>query len=206
MEVITLVKNSANIESILDFYFGIDLLAVKGRKTKLICCPFHGEKTASFAVTPSLNAFNCFGCGRKGDIINLVAELKNVSHGRAAFIIAKDFGLITDVNDSVQKKIKQQLIDKEQKQEFKLKEQQMFNLLLDFKDMLNNSISKIQTEQDLEKRGSLYHLRTHIEMLIDLMLETHETDQQRISNFIYIGEFIGKWIFPILDKKSKELN
>lgn len=205
MEVIALVKSSIDIETVLDHYFGVNLSAVRGSKTKHINCLFHDERTPSMAVTSSLNSFNCFSCGRKGDILNLVGELKNISPTRAAFIIAEDFGLITDVNPVVQKKIKQQVIAKEQEQEFKLKEKQMFNLLLDFRDMLNISLKKIRTEQDLEKCGSLYHLRTHTDMLMDLMLGTRETDHgQRIDNFIYIGEWIGKMVLPILNKKCAQ--
>ena len=42
-------------------------------------CPFHGEKTASFSVSPGKQIFYCFGCGKAGDSIRFLMEYENLS-------------------------------------------------------------------------------------------------------------------------------
>lgn len=37
-------------------------------------CPFHKERTASFLVDPTRQIWHCFGCGRGGDVIQLLCD------------------------------------------------------------------------------------------------------------------------------------
>jgi len=46
-------------------------------------CPFHGEKTPSFVVSPSKQIYHCFGCGVGGDSIKFVMELEKLSYPEA---------------------------------------------------------------------------------------------------------------------------
>lgn len=47
------------------------------------CCPFHGEKTPSFVVSPSKQIYHCFGCGAGGDGIKFVMEFEKLSYPEA---------------------------------------------------------------------------------------------------------------------------
>lgn len=45
----------------------------------LTCCPFHGEKTASFTIFTEDNHFYCFGCHVGGDAIDFIMKKKNTN-------------------------------------------------------------------------------------------------------------------------------
>lgn len=57
------------------------------------CCPFHGEKTPSFTVTPGKNLFHCFGCHVGGDVFNFVMKIENLSFPEATKFLANKYGI-----------------------------------------------------------------------------------------------------------------
>lgn len=56
-------------------------------------CPFHGEKTPSFAVSPEKHIFHCFGCGKGGGVIRFLMEIENLSFIEAVRKLAARAGL-----------------------------------------------------------------------------------------------------------------
>jgi len=70
----------------------VDIVAVIGQHVQLRkagrnwkgLCPFHGEKTPSFNVSPDKGFFYCFGCHKKGDAFTFVMEYEGKSFGEAA--------------------------------------------------------------------------------------------------------------------------
>lgn len=53
----------------------------------MMYCPFHAEQTPSCNVNSVHGAFYCFGCGAKGDVFDLVAEIEHVDPMQAGMII-----------------------------------------------------------------------------------------------------------------------
>ena len=57
----------------------------------MACCPFHNDRHPSLKLNEDY--FFCFGCGAKGDVIDLVARLFDLTSLQAAQKLAADFGL-----------------------------------------------------------------------------------------------------------------
>ena len=57
------------------------------------CCPFHGEKTPSFFVSPAKQFYHCFGCGAHGTAVTFLMEHDNLSFPEAIEELARQAGM-----------------------------------------------------------------------------------------------------------------
>jgi len=88
--------DNASIESLKN---SIDIVDVIGNFIELrkaganykANCPFHGEKTPSFVVSPSKQIYHCFGCGVGGDSIKFVMEMEKLTYPEAIEKLASMF-------------------------------------------------------------------------------------------------------------------
>ncbi|HRP70163.1 MAG TPA: CHC2 zinc finger domain-containing protein, partial [Turneriella sp.] len=56
-------------------------------------CPFHGEKTPSFSVSPQKGIYKCFGCGAGGNVITFAKEYNKLSFPEALKLLAEFAGV-----------------------------------------------------------------------------------------------------------------
>ena len=78
------LKQRSDIVEVIRSYVAVDR---KGGNY-WACCPFHHEKTPSFAVNESEQFYHCFGCQESGDVIKFVQEIESTDFMGAVRILA----------------------------------------------------------------------------------------------------------------------
>ena len=76
-------------------------------KTYWACCPFHHEKTPSFAINEIEQYYHCYGCGESGDVIKFIEKYENLSFMEAVKYLADSVGLKMPEFESSAQDIKQ---------------------------------------------------------------------------------------------------
>jgi DNA primase len=79
----------------------LDIIEVVGRHLPLkkggvnyfACCPFHGESTPSFSVSPAKQFYHCFGCSAHGNAIDFVMNHLGLSFVEAVHDLARFAGM-----------------------------------------------------------------------------------------------------------------
>ena len=71
-------------------------------------CPFHGEKTPSFSVTPDKGMFYCFGCNKGGGVINFISQIEGLDYGDSVRYLAKRCGMAVPEDEQYQSRYHQQ--------------------------------------------------------------------------------------------------
>lgn len=72
----------------------------KGGANYMGLCPFHGEKSPSFSVSPTKQFFHCFGCGKNGNAIGFLMEHGGMSFIEAVKDLAQSYGLQVPEDDA----------------------------------------------------------------------------------------------------------
>ena len=71
-------------------------------------CPFHGEKTPSFSVSPDKGIYYCFGCHKGGSVINFEMEIEGLSYPDAVRALAKRAGMTVPEDEQYQSRYRRQ--------------------------------------------------------------------------------------------------
>jgi DNA primase len=88
-ETIDRILETARVEEVVG-----DFVHLKKRGTSMIgLCPFHGEKSPSFHVSPSKGIYKCFGCGKGGDSVRFIMEHEKYSYPEALKYVARKYNI-----------------------------------------------------------------------------------------------------------------
>src|ERR1700693_5738153 len=83
------VKQQADIVRVIGEYVRLK----KSGQNFTGLCPFHQEKSPSFAVHPVKQIYHCFGCGVGGDVFKFVMELEKSTFPEAVRTVAEKSGI-----------------------------------------------------------------------------------------------------------------
>lgn len=84
-EKVNEVKQAIDIVDVI----GEHVALTKQGRNYLGLCPFHGEKTPSFSVSPEKQIFHCFGCHAGGNVFTFLMDIHGYSFQEAAFHLAE---------------------------------------------------------------------------------------------------------------------
>jgi DNA primase len=99
------VLSTARVEEVID-----DFVNLKKRGSNYTgLCPFHDEKTPSFAVSPAKGIFKCFGCGKGGTALNFIMEHEQLSYTEAIRYLANKYRI-----ELVETEMKQEEVEAKQ--------------------------------------------------------------------------------------------
>ncbi len=83
-ELIDEIRNSNDIVDIISQYVNLK----KSGRNFFGLCPFHNEKSPSFAVSPDKQIFHCFGCGAGGNVFHFISKIEGIGFRESMEMLA----------------------------------------------------------------------------------------------------------------------
>jgi DNA primase len=95
-EKINQIRQSVDIVDVIGEYVQLK----KQGRNYFGLCPFHGENSPSFSVSPDKQIFHCFGCGAGGNVFSFLMDLEGYSFIESAVILADKANIELSVDPS----------------------------------------------------------------------------------------------------------
>ncbi len=146
-------------------------------------CPFHNDRNPSMKLNDDY--YFCFGCGERGDVIDLTAGLYGLNNYDAVHKLADDFGVGYETVILDPAKIEQKRLEREREQE---KERQVFLSLTErlyvLRDWIVRFAPKSEPEaldEELDPRFvEACHDLARVEYLVDVLCTGDEREKREV--------------------------
>lgn len=201
------VKSKTDIVSII----GERIELKKAGRNYKATCPFHGEKTPSFMVSPELQIFKCFGCGEAGDVFAFLEKYEGMEFAESLKYLADRFGIKLERFQGGASSEKEKLI------EVNTQALRFYNYLL-----LEHPVGKRALNYLLENRGlkteTIKEYQLGYSPESSYSLKKYLVDKKKFSIFdieragigIVRGQslydrFNGRIIFPLFDHRGNPI-
>lgn len=180
-------------------------------------CPFHGENTPSFSVSPDKQIFHCFGCGAGGNIFTFLMELEGISFQETAIRLAEKAQIDLEINSLHQSKEKS--VSKELQVMFDahdLLRKFYHHLLVNTKDgqhALEYLLNRGFTRESIDKFQIGYSLNSWDFICKFLLKRDFKSEWMEKAGLVikrerdgtYFDRFRDRIMFPIFDRNGKTI-
>ncbi len=187
-------------------------------------CPFHGEKTPSFSVSPAKGFYKCFGCSKSGTAFNFLMEMEGLNFPEAIKRVADISGVMLPepVDDEQFKKSKKKSDERK-----KLADEviELNQLALEFweRELAESNADANKAREYLINRGITEDTQKTFRIgyapetwdsIMNLLKEKGADDKLiALSGLVSVNEekkrtydrFRGRLIFPVLDVNGKAI-
>jgi DNA primase len=210
-----------NIETILSYVNIVEEIStfVKLKKTGRNytgLCPFHSEKTPSFSVNEVKGLYYCFGCGKGGNVITFLKEIKGDSFAEVVDYLKNKYNIPVEY-------IKFRKTDSSSKAENPVKK--IINLAVNFyyenlfvyvsnSRHIMNYLDERGINADVAKDFKLGYagfgngltallksVKADLDIAADMGLLVKKDDY----NKVYADRFVNKLIIPIMDRTGEPI-
>ncbi|MBC8255994.1 MAG: DNA primase [Candidatus Marinimicrobia bacterium] len=97
-QIIEQIRSTADIIEVVSGYVQLK----KRGRNYFGLCPFHGEKTPSFSVSPERQIYKCFGCSVGGGVINFIMEIEGMEFVNAVKHLADQYSIELQIDESAE--------------------------------------------------------------------------------------------------------
>ena len=156
------------------------MIGLKPNRSKMICCPFHGDKHPSMKID---KRYYCFGCGARGDAIDFVANYYGIGLKAAAERIADEFGISYDTTPTIadRQHIK---AEKNKRQKWEVAKRELFAGLSELHEHLRQLKTKYEPKDKEDSAWSPLFV-------------------QAVKDFDYVDELYDHFMFNATDDELK---
>ena len=207
-ELIERIKDSNNIVDVIGQYV---TLKRKGT-TYFGLCPFHREKTPSFAVSETKQVYHCFGCHNGGTVIQFLQNIENISFREALEILAERARIELHKVQDTYYDIKQ---EKKKEMAYKINEMAsnyFMKSLVDVNDKTNKLAQEYVKKRKLNKQMIIDFKIGYSKIGLVKYLVSHGIKEEDIiavglayrrDNNSIVDRFINRLMFTLKDIKGR---
>ncbi len=205
-ELIEEIRNSNDIIDVVSQY----VVLKRSGRSYFGLCPFHNEKSPSFAVSPDKQIFHCFGCGVGGNVFHFLGKIENIDFRETVQLLAERAGITLPVLENGEDSKKQQL--KEQIYQINKVTAEFYhkNLYLPTSKAAQEYIKKRKLDNNTLKSFKIGYSGTFNELYNELK-KNQFTDEailastlvNRTENGKYIDRYRNRLMFPIMDIRDR---